>query len=85
MKHDFENGKYTLEFNELTGELKALRYGEPWQDFSGNKLIYLMLAEIDALKAVKDEVNNWIVCAAITTPEYMMQNAQRIEEITRTA
>lgn len=51
MEHSFDNKKYTVIFNEKTGELTALRYGEPWQDITGNNLIYWMLVEIDALKA----------------------------------
>lgn len=34
------------------------------------------------LLAVVQEVHSWIVCAAITTPEDMMQSAGRITEIT---
>ena len=29
------------------------------------------------------EINNWIVCAAIATPEDMMQSAPEIERISR--
>lgn len=44
-----------------------------------------IVAQRDALLAKLAEVNAWIVCAAIATPEDMMQNAARIEEITRAA
>lgn len=40
-------------------------------------------AEIERLRGKLDEVHAWIVCSAIATPEDMMQNAGRIEEITR--
>ena len=49
MRHDFADGKYTVIF-ESDGSLRALRHGEPWQDFSGNKLIYCMLQAFDDLK-----------------------------------
>jgi hypothetical protein len=52
MQHDFGDGKYTVVF-EPDGRLYALRNGEPWQDFSGNKLLYCMLQEIDDLKAAQ--------------------------------
>ena len=38
-----ENGKYELRFDEASGALCAYRYGEPWQDFTGNKFIYLLM------------------------------------------
>ena len=40
-------------------------------------------AEIARLRAVVQEVNNWVVCSAIATPEDMAGNFERIEEITR--
>lgn len=52
MRHEFADGKYTVIF-EPNGRLYALRNGEPWQDFSGNKLLYCMLQEIDDLKAAQ--------------------------------
>lgn len=38
--------------------------------------------EITRLRAILYEVHSWIVCAAIATPQDMMQNAERIEQIT---
>lgn len=45
MKHDFEGGKYTVKFEG--GKLQALRYGEPWRDMTGDKLVYVMLDTFD--------------------------------------
>lgn len=45
MKQDYDNGKYTVIFNERTGALHALRNGEVWKDLSGNNLVYWMLVE----------------------------------------
>ena len=45
MQKDYDNGKYTVVFDETTGALYALRYGEYWKDISGNKLIYWMLVD----------------------------------------
>lgn len=39
--------------------------------------------QIARLRAKLDEVHSWIVCAAIASPDDMMQNAERIEQITR--
>ena len=45
---ELEKGKYTV-YQEKQGSLKALRYGEPWQDLCGNNLIfYLMVNLIEA-------------------------------------
>ena len=56
MKHSFDNGKYTVENNN--GILTALRYGEPWQDLSGNNLVYWMLVEVDRLKAENQKLTD---------------------------
>lgn len=44
-----DNGKYTV-IMEANGRMHALRYGEPWQDLSGNKLVYCLAAEVEALR-----------------------------------
>jgi len=48
MKHTVADGKYTIELNN--GNITALRNGEPWQDLTGNNLVFWMLVEIDNLK-----------------------------------
>lgn len=35
---DFEDGKYTLVLSE-DGHVTALRYGQPWREFIGDKFI----------------------------------------------
>lgn len=40
-------------------------------------------AQVAELRSKLNEVHSWIVCAAIASPDDMMQYAQRIEEITR--
>ncbi len=55
MRHDFDEGKYTVTNNN--GKLTALRYGEPWdRDLTGDNLIYWMLIEVDKLKQQRDEL-----------------------------
>jgi hypothetical protein len=49
MKYYFEDGKYTVEFNESTGRLSAFRHGQPWRDIQGDGLILAMLQEVDKL------------------------------------
>ena len=44
--------------------------------------IRALQADLDNALAVVSEVNSWAVCGAITTPEDMMQNIERIVEIT---
>lgn len=50
MRENLDAGKYTVIFDEKTGELYALRYGEKWRDLSGDNLIYYMLCEIEELR-----------------------------------
>lgn len=42
-----------------------------------------MASEVQVLREKLDEVHSWIVCSAIASADDMMQNADRIEEITR--
>lgn len=44
----FAGGKYTVISDK--GSLTALRHGEPWQDLTGNNLVYWMLVDVDRLK-----------------------------------
>jgi hypothetical protein len=50
MEATFGNGKYRVIFNEKTGELRALRYGEEWRELIGDKLILVMLQDYLELK-----------------------------------
>ena len=50
MQHSFDSTKYEVIFDEETGSIKAFRYGEEWQDLTGNNLVYYMLAEVCSLK-----------------------------------
>lgn len=69
MQQDYDNGKYTVIFDEKTGKMEALRHGEPWQDLSGNNLVYWMLVEhqrtleqraelLEALKLIANAENS---------------------------
>lgn len=85
---DVEGGKYTVVVEE-NGGLSALRNGEPWQDLTGNKLVYCLAAELQAerakterLRVIIDEVHSWVVCGCIATPQDMAQNFEHITKIT---
>lgn len=45
------DGKYTVVHNTETGELKALRHGEPWMDLTGNKFVYCLAQELAQARA----------------------------------
>lgn len=45
-----EDGKYKLE-HDGTGYLRALRYGEPWRDLTGDKLMLALVQRIEELEA----------------------------------
>lgn len=49
MRVDVENGKYTVVFEE-DNRLHVLRYGEPWRDCIGDKLILALAQEIETLR-----------------------------------
>ncbi|AXY83345.1 hypothetical protein [Acidovorax phage ACPWH] len=76
-----DGGKYTVIHNNGT-ELRALRDGEPWRDLAGDRLVLAMAQELEDLRVRLDEVHSWIVCAVISTPADMMQNAEHICAIT---
>lgn len=50
MQAELCDSKYKVMFDEKTGVLSAQRYGEEWQDLTGNNLVYWMLVEICQLK-----------------------------------
>jgi len=53
------NGKYTV-YQEKSGALKALRYGEPWQDLCGNNLVfYLMVELIEAQEKINKSLEQY--------------------------
>ena len=55
------DGKYTV-IQNADGALKALRYGEEWQDLTGNNLVLALAHEVDrlrdGLKILKVAVND---------------------------
>lgn len=53
-------------------------------DHSSTEIARLQAENTEVRKKL-DEVHSWIVCASIASPDDMMQNAERIEEITRPA
>lgn len=49
MKIELSEGKYTLVFNETTGELNALRYGKEWRNLNGDGLVLSLGQRIEQL------------------------------------
>jgi len=47
--YDLENGKYTIIQTEPYGAIEALRYGEPWREFVGDKFMYNLVEELFTL------------------------------------
>ena len=46
---NLENDKYTINITK-EGRIEVLRYGEPWRDCTGDKLILALVHEIDSLR-----------------------------------
>lgn len=55
-KIEVADGKFTLEFDPERG-MKALRYGQMWQDLTGNGLVLAMAQEIIALREKTGKTN----------------------------
>lgn len=49
-KIELYDGKYTVIFNNTTGEFKALRYGEEWRSLTGDGMILAMFFRIQELE-----------------------------------
>lgn len=47
---DVYDGKYTLVWDDETGHLQALRYGEPWRDLVGDGLVLALFQEVEGLR-----------------------------------
>lgn len=63
MNISLENDKYTINITK-EGKIKVLRYGEPWRDCTGDKLILALVHEIDSLRTKladteSDQYNTW--------------------------
>ena len=56
MKVTLEDGKYELIYEQRTSELFTRRYGEYWQDYTGSKLMYLLLAKITELQEDNENI-----------------------------
>ena len=52
-----EDGKYEYRLYP-DGESEVLRYGEPWRDTCGDKLIYCLAAEVHKLREQLKEVQS---------------------------
>lgn len=49
---DLDDGKYTIQ-HENGANLRCLRYGQPWRDLTGDKMVLAMADEIERLTAYK--------------------------------
>lgn len=51
VKLEVADGKYTLVFDEATGKFYCLRYGEPWRDLVGDKMVLSLFYRIKELES----------------------------------
>lgn len=51
------DGKYTV-IQEDDGRLHVLRHGEEWRDCSGDKLIYILAADLESARQAYAQLNN---------------------------
>lgn len=57
---DLEDGKYTLLLHS-DGRLEALRYGEPWRDLCGDKLVLCLVQRVQALESKVEDLHNEVL------------------------
>ena len=69
------DGKYEIVYDNKSGALSALRYGESWRNLSGDKMVFALFCEIQDLRAklaeaLKPSHNTASdACAALNTAE----------------
>ncbi|UGO46387.1 hypothetical protein ABINADI_70 [Bacillus phage vB_BanH_Abinadi] len=59
-KVDLDNGKYTIHFNEETGQLSVLRHGELWSEETGSKFILSVIHRIEELQDKEEKLQETI-------------------------
>lgn len=57
-KIDVCNGKYTVIFDDETGKMTTLRYGEPWNNnnIQGDNLVYYLAMELQEAREELDQI-----------------------------
>ena len=66
------DGKYTVIYDFDTGQSECLRYGEPWRDLCGDKIVLALFDTIVELRTKVEQLEHAIKCAeeyAINDPE----------------
>ena len=84
MRHDFDDGKYTVIFDEKTYRLEALRYGEPWQDLCGNNLVYFMLSAYDSTRLETAQLQARVAELEAARVTLVAQLHEALDQIERT-
>lgn len=77
--HQFNGTKYTVVFHD-SGQMEALRHGEPWQDLTGNGLILAMLQDYDDLKE-QSEIDTQQIECLLNEVEYLRDKLSKITSI----
>ena len=70
------DGKYTVIYDFDTGQAECLRYGEPWRDLCGDKMVLALFDTIIELRTKVEQLEHAIKCAdeyAINDPEEYKQ------------
>lgn len=70
------DGKYTVIYDFDTGQSECLRYGEPWRDLCGDKMVLALFDTIIELRTKVEQLEHAIKCAdeyAINDPEEYKQ------------
>lgn len=57
-----EDGKYALVLHP-DGKFEALRYGQPWRDLCGDKMVLCLMQRIQALESQVEDLRHEITYA----------------------
>ena len=77
---ELEDGKYTY-INDDQGQ-RALRYGEPWRDLAGDKFVYCLAAEIEAIRAENEALKQQVEQGKReAVPEDIRKDAERWRDL----
>ena len=68
LRMDFDDRKYSVVADE--DGMRALRYGDPWRDLTGDKMIFSMLYEANQLREQRDE----LLKALATSMQHIVTN-----------
>ncbi len=79
MRIDIDDGHYTIVFEEATGRLYALRYGQEWRDCTGDNLLLLTAMKVERLRSEVAKLRE-VTAGQLASEGQWMEMAQRLND-----